>query len=102
MSVPVAPVQHLEKVELSGSKIDIILSELGEWLLNAKFDLGAKIDKCADTELGQRCQPLFDELGLLSKARRIFFHFFRTQQTRTQYNVIRIHSQEPIKFSASA
>ncbi|KAF7907347.1 uncharacterized protein EAF01_004934 [Botrytis porri] len=94
MSVPVAPVQHLEKVELSGSKIDIILSELGEWLLNAKFDLGAKIDKCADTELGQRCQPLFDELGLLSK--------FRTQQTRTQYNVIRIHSQEPIKFSASA
>jgi hypothetical protein len=72
MSVSVAQVQHLERVELSGSKIDVILSELGEWLLNAKFDLDAKVDKCADTELGQRCLPLFDESGILPKARRSF------------------------------
>ncbi|PQE24979.1 hypothetical protein CJF31_00011379 [Rutstroemia sp. NJR-2017a BVV2] len=75
MSVSATQAQHLERVELSGSKIDTILSQLGEWLPNAKFDLDGKVDKCADAELYQRCLPLFIELGILTKARRISFTF---------------------------
>ncbi|KAM3066406.1 hypothetical protein ACMFMG_012096 [Clarireedia jacksonii] len=92
MSASDALLQHLERVELSGSEIDVILSKLGEWLLNAKFDLDRKVDKCIDTELHRQCLPLFIELDKLKK--------IRSPQAR-KYNVIRIHSQDPVEFGNS-
>ncbi|KAF7867280.1 hypothetical protein EAF04_005363 [Stromatinia cepivora] len=90
MSVPVTKALHLERVELSGFRVDAILSQLGEWLPNAKFDLYGKVEKCADAELDHRCRPLFIELDILKK--------ISSQQIRMKYNVIRIQSQEPVEF----
>jgi len=81
---------HMERVELSGPKVDAILSQLGEWLSEAKFEVDGKVEKCADAELDQHCLPLFMELNILKK--------IHSQQTRINYNVIRIQSQDPIEF----
>ncbi|KAF7908137.1 uncharacterized protein EAF01_003892 [Botrytis porri] len=93
MSTPVTKAFHMEKVELSGPRVDAILSQLGEWLPNAKFELDGKVEKCADAELDHRCRPLFIELDILRK--------ISSQQIRKKYNVIRILSQEPVEFYSS-
>ncbi|CCD42621.1 predicted protein [Botrytis cinerea T4] len=70
MSASVTKPSHMEKVELRGPKVHTILSQLGEWLPNAKFERDGKVEKCADADLDHYCRPLFDELDILSKENR--------------------------------
>ena len=78
MSAPVAKSFHMEKVDLSRPKVHTILSQLGEWLPNAKFERDGKVEKCADADLDHYCRPLFDELDILSKVSFILqFHHLR-------------------------
>lgn len=109
MSAPVTQASHLERVELSSAGVHGILSQLGEWLPEARFEVDGKIEKCADMELDQRCRPLFVELGILKKVRSIpnlacyersstDCIQIRSQQTRMKYNVIRIQSKDSVEF----
>lgn len=67
MSTSVTKSVHMERIELSGPKVHTILSQLGEWLPNAKFEVDGKVEKCADAELDHYCRPLFIELDILTK-----------------------------------
>lgn len=69
MSAPVVQDSHLKRNELSGTGVDTILSQLGEWLCKADFEVDGKIEKCADKKLDQHCRPLFIESDLLKKVR---------------------------------